>query len=221
MKTAPYRGWRTEPTGLIVVTRDDWTEFVPMLVGDQRVAMDGIMSKWGPLCREEADKHGLDWRWMAAMIYRESGGDPKAFRREPNGWTGIGLLQLTHPSVKGPYSDAQLFDPELNVARACLHTAGLKKRYGTNFAHICAAYNAGSVRPPSAGHENAWNLHCTRGHVDACVSALNYAVSRSLAPSSFPKAAPLLDLTQVARDADDDARDETPIPVTWDDEPKA
>ncbi len=213
MTLALYRGWRTEPTGLIVVTRDDWSEFVPMLLGEPRVAMDGILERWGPICRAEAEKRSLDWRWMAAMIYRESGGDPKAFRREPNGWTGIGLLQLTHPAVKGPHSDEALFDPELNVRVATQHTYGLKKRYGNNFPQICAAYNAGSARPPSPGHENAWNLHCTRGHIDACVSSLNYAVTREIEISEMPPV-PLFDLTEVARDADDAARHDSLIPVT-------
>jgi hypothetical protein len=215
MTVALYRGWRTQASGLIVVTRDDWSEFVPTLMAPElQRAMDGVIEKWGPLCRLEASKRWLDWRWIAAMIYRESGGDPKAFRREPNGWTGVGLLQITHPSLKGHHTDAELFDPELNVAIGARYIADQRKTYGDNFPRVSAAFNAGSAHLPSdEAHANAWNLHCSKGHIDAEVQALNYAVSKDLAPSSFPKAAPLLDLTEVAREADDAARSETPL--TW------
>jgi hypothetical protein len=205
MTIALYRGWRTEPSGLIVVTRDDWTEFAPMLLGAQQKVMDAVIERWGPLCRLEAAKRWLDWRWIAAMIYRESGGDPKAFRREPNGWTGIGLLQITHPAIKSGRSDAELFEPETNVAVGANHIAGLRRQYGDNFPRVSAAFNAGSARLPSPGYENAWNLHCTRGHVDAEVSALNYAIGKDV-PQEQEPVAELIDLTDVARAADDAAR---------------
>lgn len=213
MSVALYRGWRTESTGLIVVTRDDWSEFVPMLMAPElRHAMDGVVEKWGPLCRIEASKRWLDWRWIAAMIYRESGGDPKAFRREPNGWTGVGLLQITHPSLKGAHRDAELFDPELNVAIGARYIADKRKTYGDNFPRVSAAFNAGSAHLPLPGFENAWNLHCSKGHIDAEVNALNYAISKDIAAQQMP-AVPLFDLTDIAREADDAARDETPL--TW------
>lgn len=218
MTIALYRGWRTEPSGMIVVTRDDWTEFTPMLMAPElRAVMDRVLERWSTLCRIEAGKRWLDWRWIAAMIYRESGGNQQAFRREPNGWTGIGLMQITHPSLKGHHTDAELFDPELNVAIGARYIADLRKRYGDNFPRVSAAFNAGSARLPSKGHENAWNLHCATGHIDAEVNALNYAVSKYVPPAERP-AAPLFDLTPIARDADDEARsdspDETPPPVT-------
>jgi len=137
--------------------------------------MLSTIERWEPLAEKVSAVFGIPRGWVLAMIWRESGGNPRAFRREPNGWTGIGLLQPTHPAVKGGLTDAALFDPETNLLCGARQIAELRKRYGDDFPKVSAAYNFGHVEPSTA---NPWGMVQTAGHVSAEVAALNYYLLR-------------------------------------------
>lgn len=81
---------------------------------------------------------------------------------------------------------------------------------------------AGRVYEQNAGFDKSADGKVTRGEVCATIRAVRDAAGGvrldvgafpAEEPTSFPRAAPLLDLTEVARDADDAAREETPL--TW------
>ena len=80
---------------------------------------------------------------------------------------------------------------------------------------------AGRVYEQNAGFDKNKDGRVTRGEVCATIRAVRDAASGervnfgtddvSEEPTEFPKTAPLLDLTEVARDADDAARADTPL----------
>lgn len=206
---ARYR-WRTEEDGTVIVTEPPAViDVVLRLEGAQESAIARVEDNWGDMCREAIAGKGIPDGWLQAMIYRESGGNPMAFRREPNGWTGVGLLQITHPSLKKGAPDSEVFYPRANLEIGAVHIAGLIKRYGADFPRIAAAFNAGSVRDSDA---NPWGMVSTGNHVTAEVSALNSWVQlmkkrrAEKAARVAEKQAGLFDLTELARDADEAAR---------------
>lgn len=216
-----YKGWRTRSDGSIEVTKEDMSSFVPILTSPIDVARcESGIARWADQFRIWGQ--GVRWEWLIAMAYQESAFNPRARNKEgteDTGNDGIGLFQLTYPTLKGRklvngkweggYTDEQLFDPQLNTTIASRYILDLMKRYGNNFPKVSAAFNAGSVRPSLL---NPWGMHCTGAHIAIEVAALNYVVLRG---SETPC---LIDLTQLAREADDDAREaEATIVVdVWD-----
>jgi hypothetical protein len=225
MPIETYKGWRTRPDGAIEVTRSDMTTFLPVLSSARDTARcDAGIARWSDAFRVWG--LGVRWEWLIAMAYQESGFNPNAINPEVKAGPeddGIGLFQITHPSLKGRkqtrrpdgstywsggYTDEQLKDPQLNTTIAARHILDLVKRYGNNFPKISAAFNAGSVRPSD---KNPWGMHCTGNHITYEVAALNYTILRG---TEQPQ---LIDLTQTARDADDEARKMEAVPdMSWD-----
>ncbi len=178
------RSWRTDENGLVRVRDDGGDEFTPTLRDPKQVAIvEHGIARFGELFRAVGGTYSVPWEWMIGHAYRESGFNPHALRHEPNGWTGVGLFQPTHPSVKGGLTDEQLYDPQTNATVAARHIANLMHRSECrvdgvpDFVRVSAAYNAGSCRPDAS---NRWNLHVTPGHIDAEVAAVNYTVLRGL-----------------------------------------
>lgn len=169
----------TEPPAIV--------ERAPMLAVELRAGFDLSRERWGALCDAAAARWAIPHGWLDAHIWRESGGNPRAFRQERRldgspifdahgrPLTGVGLMQPTHPSVKGGLTDEQLFDPSTNIEVGARYMASLIKKYGSDFPTVSAAYNAGSPRPDPS---NPWNMHQTAGHVSSEVSALNYLIAR-------------------------------------------
>lgn len=164
--------WRTELSGIVVVTRGDGTDFIPTLTGAQAQSMDDVWQEWGPLVTDVGTSFLVQPEWVAAMVWQESKGNRRALRQEPNGWTGVGLLQITHPALKGKLLDVELMEPRVNL---CVGVAYMRRLMmlipECDFPMLAAAFNAGSVRKTDA---NEWGMVCTRGHIDGEVAALNY-----------------------------------------------
>ncbi len=187
--------------------------------------MDKIEAQWGERCRSHAIPRGIPDGWLQAMIYRESEGDPKAYRKEPprkdgTFWTGIGLLQITHPSLKGRkydwdtkkwiggLTDEQVFDPDTNIGIAAKYIRGFINVHGNDFPRVAASFNAGSARPPmNKEHENPWWLHSTGNHISVEVAALNYWITAY--GGSVTENPPLISLVDLAREEDEKARKDT------------
>lgn len=205
-------------------------ERAPTLTGAEARVMDRVEETWGGLCRVYGEAYGLPDGWLQAMIYQESGGDPMARNKEgtpldPND-DGIGLLQITHPSLKGRrrvqiegkwawvggLTDSQVFLPSKNLEIGSKYIAEKFKIYGNNFPKIAAAFNAGSARPATdPSHDNPWSLHSTGHHVTNEVSALNYWITK-YKNLGQGKPVELIDLVAMAREADDMARRDTEPP---------
>jgi hypothetical protein len=164
--------WRTDDDGRIRVTEND-VEWLPYPSQVTASFIDSGVARFGDMFRAEANAVGIDWAWLVAMAWQESRFDPRAKSKDG----GCGLFQITHPSLKGPYSYEQLCEPQLNTRIAARFIGDLKHRFGPDFVRISAAFNAGSPRQDPS---NKWNLHCTPGHIDSEVKALNYVLSRGL-----------------------------------------
>lgn len=178
--------WTTREDGAILVDGDKLLTLPAP--GDSALAR--IEAEWGDICARCAKRYVFRNGWLQAMIYRESVGKERAYRQERmqdgtaivrNGrpLTGIGLLQITDPGLKGGYTDEELYDPHLNIDIGAHYVRSLFTRYGDDFPRISAAFNAGSARK---GPE-PWGLFATAGHVDAEVRALNTWCSLPLSES--------------------------------------
>ena len=200
-------------------------EVAPMLSPSLRSGMDLVEQKWGALCREIGARHQLPDGWLQAMIWRESAGNARAFRQEKdkNGvpirdasgklLTGVGLMQITSPALKRNRTDAELFEPGLNIELGARYVAELAARPDVkgDFPRVAAAFNAGSVRDSS---RNRWGMVMTTGHVDAEVAAFNYWLASRMSDAQrtaamavaaqFDEAALLPDLDSVADEMKDD-----------------
>lgn len=155
---------------------------------DQHIVLQSVERQWGDLCRKYADPLGIPDGYCQSHIYRESGGNDHAYRQERDAsgapivshgrpLTGVGLFQITDGGLKRGYTDAQLFDPELNIRIGTQYLAFLGGLYKWDFPSMCAAFNAGSVRPSS---KNKWGMVQTAGHVSSEVAAYNYWLSMKL-----------------------------------------
>ncbi len=132
------------------------------------------LPKYQNLIQEASDKHGFDWRFIAAVIYQESHFNPKA-----RSYTGVrGLMQLTQNTAK-EMGVTNRSDPEQSIMGGVKY---IKKLYGKyvkakeldRLLISLASYNVG------------------RGHI---LDAQGIAKSRGLDPnqwSSLEQILPLL-----------------------------
>lgn len=206
-------------------------ERAPILAASEARILDRVEEQWGPLCRLVGEAYGLPDGWMQATIYRESGGDPMARNTEGTPKDprddGIGLMQITHPSLKGRRkvtidgrpqwvggkTDEELFLPATNLDIGARYLAEKLKVYGNDFPRVAAAFNAGSARPPAdKDHQNPWWLHSTGNHVSEEVAALNYWITKYSGRHATIAQPILISLVDMAREADDEARRPTDPP---------
>jgi soluble lytic murein transglycosylase-like protein len=178
----PYQ-WETEgATGLIRVRRaadQDWR--VPTLQGAAAEQVDAVADRWGAVAAPIAARWGIPDTWLLAMAWQESKGNPAAMA--PDG--GVGLMQITHPSLKSGYTTAQLQDGPTSLEVAARYIARqLVPRHGRDFPKIAAAYNAGSVR---ASALNEWGMVCTGSHIDGEVCAHNRILLRRMADAELER----------------------------------
>lgn len=87
-----------------------------------------------------SEKHGLDWKLVAAVMAIESNYNPRAI--SPKG--AIGLMQLM-PRTAALYrvSSKELFNPKKNIEAGVLHLKMLHDRYEGDLSRVIAAYNTG------------------------------------------------------------------------------
>jgi len=114
----------------------------------QKISTNSISFLYDDLIKKYAQKYDLDWRFVAAIIYRESG-----FKHNVTGKGGsYGLMQIMPKTavslgMKNPYS------PENQILYGCKYLNKLKIKYTEKgvdstdlYKFILAAYNAGSCR---------------------------------------------------------------------------
>jgi membrane-bound lytic murein transglycosylase F len=102
----------------------------------------GVLSPYDELIRPLADSAGIDWKMVISIAAQESKFDPNA-----KSWAGaVGLMQINHRF--SPYSEAELYDPEINVKESLRiiresmdHYAYLDSAQVWPF--VLATYNAG------------------------------------------------------------------------------
>lgn len=219
-----YR-WRMTQEGMVVFTDPPAIvdERAPLLDSVGTALLSAIEVEWGEECRRKATQWNVPDGWLQAMIYRESGGKPGALRTEGNGWVGVGLLQITHPSLKGARRilvdgkakwvgarpDAEIALPSTNIYIGAKYIKELIGKYGKDFPAVSAAFNHGSVSPSPA---NPWGMVSTGNHISEEVAALNTWIKLRREALEMTTARTFIDLTELARSADDDARKDTEPP---------
>jgi soluble lytic murein transglycosylase-like protein len=189
-------GWRTREDRMIAVwDLPTGPENIPMLSAPWKDKLETIESEWGDKCRIYGQKHGVPDGVGQAMILRESGGNKDIVSFDH----GVGLLQITNPSLKGAHSDEELKDPDLNLDIGFKYIAWLWKKYDGDFPKVSAAFNAGSVRTST---QNPWNMVQTNGHVSFEVAAYNTWLARPL--SDEAKAVVLASVGTTLHESSDD-----------------
>jgi soluble lytic murein transglycosylase-like protein len=169
--------WKTLPSGAVQVAGK-----VPKLKG----GLPEQVWLWRTLARKHGDPRGVPMHWILGVIYAESNGRPDAVSAD----RGIGLMQITHPGLKGGLSDAELLDPDTNVRVGTSFLATLRSS-GPDWARelppIASRYNAGQTRTgaPHRGPE-PWGMRATGNHIDRVVAAANSALERLRAETPTP-----------------------------------
>ncbi len=195
--------WRTDDDfyGLIRVRDDGGEEFAPTLHDANLIAvLEQGIATYELMFRSKAAVYDVPWEVLPSMALQESRFQKRALRIErnkdgsprysPDGrpLTGVGMFQITDPSIKGSLPDELLYDVGVNTNLAIRHIANLWQRKECRDAQgkpdpvrVFAAYNAGSIYKPRPGFENKWGMHCWYGHIDVEVAAWNYTILRELA----------------------------------------
>ena len=102
------------------------------------------LPKYMNMISEAADKHGFDWRLIAAMIYQESHFNPRA-----RSYTGVrGLMQVTQRTATEMGIDNRM-DPQQSIDAGVGYLASLYKRFDDienekdRLLYSLASYNIG------------------------------------------------------------------------------
>ena len=106
------------------------------------------ISPYDSLIRLHADSVGLDWHFLAAVMYQESRFHIEA--RSPRG--AMGLMQMM-PKTAENYGVTDPLDPDMNIRAGALALASLLRRYRSltddkveRYKYALAGYNAGIGR---------------------------------------------------------------------------
>lgn len=129
--------------------------------------------RWAPLAARMARRHQVPVSWVLAVIYAESGGNPRAVA--PDG--GIGLMQImpgSHRTTK-----RAMLDPQANVDKGTSILRQLMK-LGLDLPPAASGYNAGldTTQKPHVSTQSPWGMRETTGHIDRVVKANNWFVGR-------------------------------------------
>jgi soluble lytic murein transglycosylase-like protein len=101
---------------------------------------------YDPLIQEIAERHGVEYALVKAVIQAESGFDRLAV--SPKG--ALGLMQLM-PATAAEHQVHDVFRPRDNIEGGVRYLRWLLDRYGGNVPLALAAYNAGPGRVEDAG----------------------------------------------------------------------
>jgi soluble lytic murein transglycosylase-like protein len=87
-----------------------------------------------------SEKHGMDWKLVAAVMAVESNYNPNAISTKG----AVGLMQLM-PRTARLYSTSyqELFNPKKNIEAGVQHLKKLHDRYDGDLPLVIAAYNSG------------------------------------------------------------------------------
>ncbi|HET7342555.1 MAG TPA: transglycosylase SLT domain-containing protein [Methylomirabilota bacterium] len=88
--------------------------------------------------REAAERYGVPFKLVSAVIRAESGFNPRAVSRKG----AQGLMQLM-PTTAATLGVRNSFDPRENIDGGVRHLRGLIERFPNNLPFAIAAYNAG------------------------------------------------------------------------------
>ncbi|MCT4587271.1 MAG: transporter substrate-binding domain-containing protein [Carboxylicivirga sp.] len=131
----------------------------------------GRVSNYDAIIKEECEKHNLDWRLVAALIYQES-----RFLPEVESWAGaIGLMQLM-PQTAETFGVKEITSPQDNIQGGLKFLIWLDKRFkeviedpDERLKFVLASYNVGPGHVEDAmrlAEKNNKNPHKWDDNVD-------------------------------------------------------
>jgi membrane-bound lytic murein transglycosylase F len=119
----------------------DFFDFVDLRTFHRR--LESRLPRYKEIIQGAAEKHGFDWRLIAAQIYQESHFNPEARSHS----AAYGLMQLT-ATVARTEGVTDIFDPRQNIEAGVRHMKNLYEHFdkaiGDDRLYIAlAAYNIG------------------------------------------------------------------------------
>jgi membrane-bound lytic murein transglycosylase F len=119
----------------------DFFDFVDLRTFHRRI--ESRLPRYKEIIQGAAEKHGFDWRLIAAQIYQESHFNPEARSHS----AAYGLMQLT-ATVARTEGVTDIFDPRQNIEAGVRHMKNLYEHFdkaiGDDRLYIAlAAYNIG------------------------------------------------------------------------------
>ncbi|MDZ7748127.1 MAG: transglycosylase SLT domain-containing protein [Halofilum sp. (in: g-proteobacteria)] len=104
------------------------------------------LSPYDDLIKEHAERHGFDWRLLAAQMFEESGFNPQA-----RSWAGaVGLMQVMPRTAAQVGIDGDLTQPDRNIEAGVRYLDWLRERFEEDLSvrdrtwFTLAAFNAGA-----------------------------------------------------------------------------
>jgi soluble lytic murein transglycosylase-like protein len=110
----------------------------PRAVGSGPAVGGRPVMPYADLIRSAAERHRVDYRLVEAVVFTESGGNPRAV--SPKGAQGLMQLMPRRATLLGVRKP---FDPEQNVDGGVRHLRDLLLRFAGDVPLALAAYNAG------------------------------------------------------------------------------
>ena len=165
-------GWDMRPDGLIEVEGQGVPTFEPGSARFQQ--LQESWANWSGLILDNASANGIPPQWILAVICQETGpwsGDPHEQATKVSFDGGVGLMQITDPSLGDPQA---MLDPANNVAVGSAFLGRLARQYDFQLPEVAASYNAGSVRCGATG--NPWGMVMTGDYVGGVIRFQNTAV---------------------------------------------
>jgi len=114
----------------------------------QKIEDNAISFHYDDLIKKHAENAGLDWLFVAAIIYQESGFNAKATGKGGS----FGLMQIM-PKTATYMGMKNLYCAENQILYGCKYIKKLKERYAEKgvdstdlYKFVLAAYNAGTCR---------------------------------------------------------------------------
>ena len=141
--------WDMQGDGLVAVEDQGTPVFEP---GSLRFKqMEQTWANWGGLILDAASAHDVPAQWILAVMCQETGlwsDDPAEQAAKVSYDGGVGLMQITHPSLGSP---KDMLDPEANIAAGTGLMAKLSRARNGQLPEVAANYNAGGVRCGASG----------------------------------------------------------------------
>lgn len=182
--------WRTLESGLVEVDRGLGGNFEPIALAGPDPYTDKTES-WARLARPYADAFGVPLSWVLAIIYSESGGQPRVRNA-----CCAGLMALSLAVYK--ITEDEAFDPDTNVELG-VKTLGDYRKKGFQLPQVASMYNAGPSQltgGPKQSLTSVWGMVENMpavpwtGYIEKVVRAANWWRARELAGEVFGVATP-------------------------------
>jgi len=159
--------WKTLPDGAVEV------DGAPLVAS----SLPETVWRWSDLVKRHARAEGVPPSWLLGILSREAHANPSAHNR----LGAVGLFQLLDPSVKGPYTDEQLKDPDINAQQAArfvrtLATTG--PTWARELPAVASRYVGGQrgKGEPHPSSTSPWGMREHNGYISGVVGAHNLAL---------------------------------------------